>query len=51
MLEHIVVKKKSLESYRPVIDEQTLTEIRSVAKDLRGLRVLHLLRWGSGRTP
>lgn len=48
MLERIVVKKKSLESYRSVIGEQIMTEIRSVAKDLQGLRVLHLNSTSSG---
>ncbi|RMF88064.1 MAG: glycosyltransferase [Nitrospinota bacterium] len=47
-LEHIAVKKKALENYRPVVGEQVLAEIRSVAGELQGLRVLHLNSTSSG---
>jgi trehalose synthase len=42
MLNLVGVKRKALRSYEPLIDDALVAEIRELAGQLRGLRVLHL---------
>jgi len=42
MLQTVEVEPKSLERYRPLVGEETVEAIRSLAAPLRGARVLHV---------
>ena len=47
-LEQVRVKRKSLDEYRPIVGEEAIEEVQSLARDLRGLRLLHLNATATG---
>ncbi|MEJ5186487.1 MAG: glycosyltransferase [Candidatus Geothermincolales bacterium] len=42
MLPRVPVQPKSLEAYRPIVGDEVLEEIKSLAEPLKGARVLHV---------
>ncbi len=42
MLENVDVGERSLESYRGIVPDAQIDELKQQAQDLRGIRVLHL---------
>lgn len=42
MLQRVEVERKRLDDYRPIVGEEVLAEIRSLAEPLRGARVVHV---------
>ena len=50
MLEHVAVPPLSLDAYAPVAGDDAVAEIRSLAADLQGARVLHVnaTKFGGG---
>ena len=47
-LERVVLKRKSLDDYRPIVGEAVVDEIRAVASELKGARLLHLNSTATG---
>src|SRR5215216_2767578 len=50
MLEQVTVPPLALDAYAPVAGDEAVEEIRSLAEDLRGARVLHVnaTKFGGG---
>jgi len=42
MLQRVTVETKSLEDYRPIVGDEVIEEIRTLAAPLRGARVVHI---------
>ena len=42
MLPQVPVSEKRLDDYRPIVGEETVAEIRALARPLRGARVVHI---------
>ena len=42
MLQQVEVAGKSLEDYRPIVGDEVIAEIRELAQNLRGARVVHV---------
>ena len=47
-LERVVLKRKLLDDYRPIVGEAVIEEIRTVVSELKGARLLHLNSTATG---
>jgi trehalose synthase len=47
-IQRVALKRKLLERYRPLVGDEALDEIRALARELRGLRVLELSSTATG---
>lgn len=47
-LERVILKRKAVSDYRPIVGDVVVEEIKAVAASLRGLRLLHINATASG---